>query len=145
MAYLAVAARAALLLVSAVSAAGKLRGRRPFLAFAGSLRPLVPRGTRLAAAALAAAEAGCAVLLLVPATARAGALLAAGVLTVLTLGVTGAVATGRTVACRCFGARTRPLGPVHAVRNALLAALALALAGGLGAGPVPLAGAAASR
>lgn len=138
MAYLALAARAALLLVFLVSAVSKLRGRRYFRGFADSLRPIAPpRLTKVTAAAVAAAEAVCVLLLALPATARYGSLLAVALLAAFTLAAGWAVGTGRQLSCRCFGSQARPLSPRHVLRNVLL----LALAGcGLGAGPVPVAG-----
>jgi uncharacterized membrane protein YphA (DoxX/SURF4 family) len=136
--YLALAARAALLLVFLVSAVSKLRGRRHFRGFADSLRSVAPpRLTQVTAAAVAAAEATCVLLLALPATARYGFMLAAALLAAFTLVAGWAVGTGRQLSCRCFGRQARPFGPPHLLRNVLL----LALAGcGLGAGPVPVAG-----
>jgi hypothetical protein len=138
-AYLAVAARAALVVVFAVSAGSKLRDRRHFGAFADSLRPIV--AARLAgatAAAVAVTEAACAALLLIPAGAGYGFLLAAVVLAAFTAAAGWVTITRRQVPCRCFGIQARPIGPRHVARNSVLFLLALC---GLGAGPVPAAGA----
>jgi uncharacterized membrane protein YphA (DoxX/SURF4 family) len=143
MAYVGVAARAAMFVVFAVSAAGKLRGRRHFLNFAVSLRPFVPArssaGPAIAAAgAVCAAECTVALLLALPAVTRYGCLLAVGLVSVFTVATGWAVATGRRPSCRCFGAHPRPIGAVHVIRNA---ALVLVAACGLDAGTVSVAGA----
>lgn len=133
MAYLAVAARAALIMIFTVSAAGKLRDRRNYLAFVESVHAFVPpwlaalgpAATAIVAGVVTAAEAACVPLLLIPATADAGHLLAAALLAALTLAVARAVMTGRGASCRCFGATTRPLTHLHLARNVVLLLLAL--------------------
>jgi hypothetical protein len=138
-AYLAIAGRAAMIVVFAVSAAGKLRGRRRFLAFAGSLSSFLPaRLTTAAAGALCLAEAATAVLLALPTAAGYGCLLAITLLSVFTLATGWAVVTGRQARCRCFGARERPIGPGQVIRNAALLTAAVC---GLGTGPVAVPGA----
>ena len=132
MTYLPVTARAALLLVFLVSVAAKARGRRHYAAFAASVAPFL--GHRLArapgvvagvAAAVTATEAACVVLLVLPATARAGCVIAALLLAGFTVAAAVVVGTGRTAYCRCFDARIRPLRRRHVVRNALLLLVAL--------------------
>jgi uncharacterized membrane protein YphA (DoxX/SURF4 family) len=139
MAYLAVAARAAMFVVFAVSAAGKLRGQRRFRDFAASLRPFVPaRLTTAAAAAIGLAECAAAVLLALPSVTRSGCLLALSLVAVFAVASGWAVLTGRQADCRCFGARSRPIGAAHVIRNA---ALVLVAACGLEAGAVAVPGA----
>jgi hypothetical protein len=132
--------------VFGASAASKIRSRAAYRAYRAGLgaNRLVP-GYLLtgAAAVLAACEVltaawlvGCTVLL-AAFDARAFALLgesalaAATLLTVtLTAGVTVAIRRGSPAPCPCFGVRSsRPVGPVHLVRNlVLLAALVSGLA-----------------
>jgi hypothetical protein len=139
MAYLAVAGRAAIFLVFAVSAAGKLGGRRRFHAFADSLSSFLPvRLTTAAAGAVCLAEAASAVLLPLPAVAGYGCLLAISLLSVFTFATGWAVLTGRQARCRCFGTRERPIEAAHVIRNVALLTAAVC---GLGAGPVSVQGA----
>jgi hypothetical protein len=68
------------------------------------------------------AEAGVAVLIAVPATARFGLAAAAGLAALLVVGISVALLRDDAVPCRCFGARSqRPLGRVHQARGAVLA------------------------
>ncbi|NVB82706.1 MAG: methylamine utilization protein MauE [Kofleriaceae bacterium] len=114
---LGLAARAALILVFAVAAYGKLVDRG---ALAGVMRAMgVPA---IPAAVVAAAELACVTLLvLAPA---AGFALALALLAAFTAGLVNAIRRGAHIACRCFGASTAPIGKSHIVRNALLVALA---------------------
>lgn len=74
----------------------------------------------LAGGLLITGEAASAVLLLVPWTAVAGAVLAGGVLAVLTAGVVVVLRRRMAVTCACFGSSGSTIAPVHAVRNGLL-------------------------
>jgi uncharacterized membrane protein YphA (DoxX/SURF4 family) len=137
MAHVAVAARVLVGLVLVVSAAGKLRDHAGFTASIHDFR-LVPRASvPLVAAAVAGTEAAVPVLLVIPVTARAGAVLAAALFAGLTAAVWSAVRRGTGAVCRCFGARHEPLGRPHVVRNITLLGCALAALGG---GPVASAG-----
>jgi hypothetical protein len=142
---------AALALVATVfgcSAYTKLHSGAAFRAFGAGLAQtgLLPsRGRRLAAGALAGAEAAVAAGAVTAAAlggtadaaehwVAAGVLVAAVLLTaVLTAGTAIVIQRGRTVRCPCFGtAAGQPLDPTHLVRNlilltALLAGLAACL------------------
>jgi hypothetical protein len=134
MAYLAVAAQAALVVVFVISAASKVRDRRHYREFAASLRPLLPGAVRNSVPAiLVAAEITCPVLLLVPPATPLGFVLAAALLAAFTAGTGWVLATGRSATCRCFGVTAQRISPVHLVRNLLLLAVAAA---GAGIGPV---------
>ncbi len=147
MRYLDVAARVLLVTVFAVALAGKVSSGAAFGAFTESLRRMdaVPAArVELAARATVMVEALVVVLLVVPAAAAAavGFALAAGLLLVFALAIARAVAGGRQVPCRCFGASSTPLGRGHVVRDVLLAVAALAgLAAALQPGDAVLAGA----
>jgi hypothetical protein len=124
MIYLALACRALLLGVFATSCASKLRGRDSFGAFADSLAAMrVPRRpwSRPAAAAIVAAEAIAALLLAVPGLQVAGFILGLALLAAFTCVIVLAIRVGLNVGCRCFGASAAPFGPLHVVRNVLLA------------------------
>jgi hypothetical protein len=134
MAYLAVSAQAALVVVFVVSAGGKVRDRRHYREFATSLHPLLPAAFRNSVpAVVVAAEITCAVLLLVPPATSLGFAVAAGLLVAFTAGTGWVLATGRTAVCRCFGVGAQRISPVHLVRNLLLLAFTAA---GAGAGTV---------
>lgn len=125
--------------VFAVSAAGKLRGRRAYRSFRDGLREtgLVPgRLLPTIAAVLCGAEAVIAATLItagaLTATATPGAkllaesaLAAAATLTaVLAAGVAAVVRRGTKARCACFGAGAgRPIGRAHLVRNLILLAV----------------------
>jgi hypothetical protein len=120
--FLGIAARVCLLVVFCVSVWGKLRSRDAYREFAVSLRAIATPLDRLAPVVIAL-EAGSAVLL---ATTHApGLVVTAGLLTALTAGILWSLQQGKAVQCRCFGAATLPLGVPHAVRNLLLAAIAV--------------------
>ncbi|MFC5661710.1 MauE/DoxX family redox-associated membrane protein [Kitasatospora misakiensis] len=126
-----------LAVVFTTSAAGKARpaGFRAFLTTLSDMG-IRARVRRPLARLTVAAEVTAAVLLFLPGTplGTAGLLLAALLLTALTLGVLRAVTgDGPPIACACFGRTGRPLGALHLARNAALllaavGALALALA-----------------
>ena len=116
----------AVLLVAAV--AGKASGRRRWRAFGSSLEPLAGGLAGPAAAAVLAAETTSVLLLCAP-VAPAWGLGAAGLLlAVFAAGIGCAVRSGRRVRCRCFGVDGGELDAAAAVRNAVLAAVALAAA-----------------
>ncbi|MEV8376856.1 MauE/DoxX family redox-associated membrane protein [Kribbella sp. NPDC056861] len=120
--------RSVLVVVLLTAAASKLRSRRAFSDFAASLAVLVPRRSRLTAAALTSGEVLAAVgLVVAPLAGYAGtvALFAA-----LSAGVALVLRRRLQVRCRCFGAGTAVLSKGHLVRNLLLTAIAMA---GLGA------------
>jgi len=112
-----------------LAAAGKLRGRAAFEAFAGSVAVFSGLGSgraRTAAILLAAAEPVVAVLVLVPATALVGLIGAAALLAAFTVALVRAVRRKVRTPCHCFGADAAPVEWRHVVRNAvLLAAVAL--------------------
>jgi len=131
--YLALGCRALIGLVFAVSAVAKLRSRPAFRSFTSWLAalplPLVRGRPTMVATAMAGTEIVVVVLVAVPASARAGLLLAAAVLAVLAAGVHIALRRGANAPCRCFGATGATgaaLGPRHVARNLLLCAAAAA-------------------
>ncbi len=86
-----------------------------------------------AAIALALTEAVVAALLIATPTASAGALAAAGLLALFSLGAAVALRRGERPECNCFGqVSSKPVGRHTFVRNAILAAIAttVALGGG---------------
>ncbi|MER7280080.1 MauE/DoxX family redox-associated membrane protein [Dactylosporangium sp. NPDC000244] len=114
-----------LVVIFAVSAAGKARSRAAFDEFAGSLTELrlVPRRRRRpVAAAVIAVEAGLVALFAVPGGARLAFPAAAALLTVFAVAIEITVRRGVRASCLCFGARSaRPLDRVHVARNLVLA------------------------
>jgi hypothetical protein len=146
MVYLALACRCLVGVTFLVSASGKLRSRRAFLAFVSWLAalplPLVRGRPGPVAAVLAATEALIVVLVVLPWTVRPGLLLAALLLAVFTAGTWLAVARGADAPCQCFGVAAAPLGRRHVVRDAVLGAAAVAGAAADPAGARPAAAAA---
>ncbi|MFD7325750.1 MauE/DoxX family redox-associated membrane protein [Streptomyces sp. NPDC059875] len=127
-------------LVFLCSVAGKVRPSS-FRAFRGAVRRMLPeaapppfasvlgrvrRGPTAVAAGVLVAEAAIVVALAVPATVRAGFVLAAVLLTAFTAGLVGVLRRGTGASCHCFGATAGAIAPRHVVRNALLIAAALA-------------------
>lgn len=114
---LGLAARAALVVVFAVAAYGKLVDRG---ALAGVMRamglPVIP------AVIVAAAELACVMLLVI--APAAGFSLALALLAAFTAGLVNAIRRSAHLACRCFGASTAPIGKSHVVRNVVLVVLA---------------------
>lgn len=94
------------------------------------------RRTGLAGGALVVGEAGTAVLVLLPWTAAAGAVLAIALFAVLTAGVVVVLRKRMKVRCACFGSNGATLAPVHVVRNAILLLCAVAATATAWAGPV---------
>ncbi|MBE1536700.1 MauE/DoxX family redox-associated membrane protein [Actinomadura algeriensis] len=115
--------------VFAMAAFSKLRGRADFGRFVTTVRKLTMRSgpsTTVIAAVFAVVEAVTAILIAVPATARAGFALATGLL-VLLIGVVFRAVRGRVFAeCGCFGRRSALLSYPLLVRNVLLLAAAVA-------------------
>jgi len=95
----------------------------------------------LAGGTLVVGEAGTAVLLLLPWTALAGAILAVALFGVLTAGVVVVLRKRMRVRCACFGSSGATLAPVHAVRNALLLLGAVGATATAWAGPIDTAAA----
>jgi hypothetical protein len=128
--------RVLLAVVYLLAAATKVAGRDAFEAFVVSVRA-VPgvrlRAARPLAGVVVTVELAVAVLLAVPATARWGFALAAGLGAALTAVMAAQVAAGVRVACRCFGPSRIPPGRFHVVRNGALTLLA---AGGWLAAPL---------
>jgi hypothetical protein len=120
--------RVLLALVLGWSSVSKLTasGRRGLGDMLGQLG--IKRGAGLVGGLLIAGEAGSAVLLLVPLTAVVGAVLAIGVLAVLTAGVLVILRKRMKVTCACFGSSSTEIAPIHAVRNSVLLAGAVAAA-----------------
>lgn len=145
MQYVDVACRLMLLTVFAIALWSKISGRDAWEEFVQSIRTMaVVRDALAVPAALAtvAAEGGVIVLAAVPLrwAGWAAFVLAAGLLTCLTIAVVRVIRRGAAVACRCFGASQTPMGVPHVVRNLILVAVALlGLVGSVGPGHADLA------
>ncbi|MFC8195727.1 MauE/DoxX family redox-associated membrane protein [Streptomyces sp. NPDC057298] len=135
MTYLFLGCRALLLVVFVVAVAGKIRNRGAFAGFSSSivaLRLLSRRRSVVAAAAVVGVELATTVMLAVTRTALVGLVVAISLLLAFVTGITVALRGGQAVPCRCLGASTASLGPIHIVRNLALAAIGGAgLAAGL--------------
>ncbi|MEV8634546.1 MauE/DoxX family redox-associated membrane protein [Streptosporangium sp. NPDC051023] len=152
MEYVAIGCGVTQAVVFTVAVAGKARGVRAFHAFARSLveARLVRRGWRTGAAAcVILVEAAVVPLLATPGSAALGFAVAATLCAVLTGAVTLTLLRRIPASCLCFGARPSRMGWPHAVRNAILAAVAglgyatataAGAAGATGAHPVRAAG-----
>lgn len=79
-----------------------------------------------AATAIALAEFAVVMLVVFTPVAAAGLAVALILCLALTIGLSVAVRRGSSAPCHCFGVSSDPLGRQHVVRNALLAACALA-------------------
>lgn len=124
--HLDICARALLAVVFLVATVSKWRD------FASFRRSVVAFGVPwpgLTAAVVSAVEATVVVLVIVPATALVGYAVAVIVLSGFIIGITSVLRRKRAVTCRCFGANGGLLRRHHIVRNALLAAVAVAGAG----------------
>ncbi len=110
-----------LVVVLAVAALGKARGRRPFEDFIQTLgRFGFPRawvGPPLAATVITAEGLSALLLLVAP---LAGYVAALALLGGFTVGLARVWRGGEPVRCRCFGASDTPVGAAHLVRNGLL-------------------------
>jgi hypothetical protein len=114
--------------VFAISAAGKLRTsavRAAFRRSVADMAVLPARAVGPVATAVPIAEAATVVLIVVPATAALGCVLALVLLAAFTTGIAIVLRRGTRAGCLCFGTTERPYGPHHLVRNGLLAAAAL--------------------
>lgn len=124
-------ARSVLAVVLVVAAITKLRDRRGTAEAAVHLG--VPeRAAPSTAALLPLAEAGCAVLLLLPSTARVGGAAAAALFGVFTVLIVRTLRSGARPACHCFGQLSdEPIGAGTVVRNVALVVVAgiVAIAG----------------
>ncbi|MFI6794468.1 MauE/DoxX family redox-associated membrane protein [Streptosporangium canum] len=129
--YAAVACGALLVTVIGVSWVGKLRAQAAFAASIGALRMFPGRAWAPVAGLLTAAE-GAVVLTLSasvfagPRAALAGFLGAAVLMTVFCLVVATVIRRDIRASCNCFGRAGARYSARHVVRNALLAAVALA-------------------
>jgi Methylamine utilisation protein MauE len=136
MIYAAFGCECLLIVVFAVSAAAKLTGKGAFTEFRLATARLVPAFSGLArplAVAVVGVEIATAALLAVPATTRAGLVLALVLLGAFTVAIAAALRRGETASCNCFGRSTTPMGARHLVRNALLlTAAGTGLAAGAG-------------
>ncbi|MER7043375.1 MauE/DoxX family redox-associated membrane protein [Streptomyces jumonjinensis] len=126
MIYLVFACRILLAGVFLTALAGKVRNKAAFDEFAVSVERLgrLPRRvSRAVAVAVAAGEAAAVALLAAGPTVPAGFALGVLLLLGFTAGIVRALRAGSAAPCRCFGASVTPLGPVHVVRNLVLAAV----------------------
>lgn len=131
-----------LAVVLGISAAGKLRNGAVRAAFRRSVREMavLPAGAvGPVAVAVPIGEALAAVMLVVPATAVAGCVLALALLAAFTAGIVVVLRRGTAASCLCFGMSERPYGARHLARNTFLGAVALAGAALSGGSVEPLA------
>jgi len=148
MAYVSLAARAAVGLVFVVALLNKLRSRARRTEFVAATRRLAPDwlGRLVPAVTLAAtvavAEACIVALLSAPGTGAWGLALAMGVAGIFAAAIGAALRRDDRSPCNCFGASTRPLGLGQLMRNLLLITIAgLGMVAELaGDGPAGLAG-----
>ncbi|MFF4412673.1 MauE/DoxX family redox-associated membrane protein [Streptosporangium sp. NPDC001559] len=130
MQYLAIGLRCVVGAVFLISSTGKLIGRDTFGDFVASIRDMhlvPPASARSVARIVLGAELATWLLLATPTpvTGVAGFVVAAGLLAVFAVVVVLVVRRGTRAACRCFGASAVPMGPRQAVRNVILAAVAV--------------------
>ncbi|MEO3890715.1 MauE/DoxX family redox-associated membrane protein [Nonomuraea sp. B5E05] len=144
MQYVEVASRLLLVTVFALALAGKVRGRRAWEGFVGSLREMAVVGwavVPMAAVAVTVAETAVIVLVVAPPrwAGTAGFALAAVLLGCFTVAVGAVARRPAPVPCRCFGPSGTPVGVAHVVRNLILvAASLLGLVGSLANDPADL-------
>jgi hypothetical protein len=142
--YVEVVARLLIATMFVVAVAGKVAPRSAFPAFARSLGQMgvLPQAAVMPVArAVVAGEAVTVVSLLipVPAAGAVGFVMAIVLLAGFITGITVSLRRGNRTPCRCFGATTTPLGPLHIVRSVLLIAVCgLGLAGVLSGGRLTL-------
>lgn len=128
MLYASVALRTMAGVVFLAAALSKCRSRTAFAEFRYSVAEIVPAVAGLAtpvAMGVVATEWAVVVLLAVPPMAVVGFGLAAVSLTSFSIAIIGALRRQVSVACRCFGSSTRPLGRIQLLRNAILATVVL--------------------
>ncbi|MDQ2846400.1 MAG: methylamine utilization protein MauE [Actinomycetota bacterium] len=130
MQYLALACRAAIVVVFAMAVAGKVLGRGAFAEFTRSIVGMnaVPhRAAGLAARATVLGEGLTVVLVVLPwrVTGALGCALAAGLTLLFSLVIMRSLRQGNRAPCRCFGRSSTPLGRRHLVRNAILLVVSL--------------------
>ena len=124
---------AAVFVVAGVAKLADMAGSRAAVAgFGVPERLAAPLGTLLPFAELAIAG-----LLLIEATARAGAITALALLALFAVGIAASMARGEAPDCHCFGQlHSEPAGPRTLVRNLILACIAgFAAFAGADAGP----------
>lgn len=138
--YVVIGCGGLLIITFVLSAASKVRSRAAFAEFVTATRQLLAMPAVPAApVAVGVAAAESVLPLLVFALPVAGFPLSAVLLSAFGGAVTRAVRRGVRQPCRCFGASAAPLGYRHAVRAAVLCAVALlgtvaAVAGGVRTG-----------
>lgn len=135
----ALASRAVLCAVFAVSVLSKVRSRAAWQAYARWLAAIGVRPRRRSGFAgwLAGAEAAVALAVIIPVTATVGQLAGLLLSLALTAGLAAAVRAGARQPCYCFGRSLDPLGWPDVARNGVLAVLAVAgVAAALAATPV---------
>jgi len=125
MEYLRAACAALIAVVFAASSVSKLRDFRGFARSVPVLVPMPARWVRPVSVAVVVAEASTAVLVVVPATAAAGFVLASGLLLAFTAAIAASLRRGQRAPCRCFGAADTPVGPRHLARNTVLVCFAV--------------------
>lgn len=131
MSYVVLSCRYLLAGVFLVALVSKLRSRAAYLEFiaaTGALLGTGDRTARRAALSTVGVETAIVCALIAEPTARVGLGLAALLLGCFTIVLMRALRRGATTPCRCFGASTAPIRVHHAMRSAVLGALA---AGGL--------------
>ncbi|WP_431932894.1 MauE/DoxX family redox-associated membrane protein [Nonomuraea jabiensis] len=118
MVHVLVASQVLLTTVFVVSAYSKLRSRAALRSFAATLRSLPGPARFPAAMATVVMElVAAATLIVLP---QAGLAVGGMLLIAFSAWIAVSLRRGRREPCRCFGASTTPLGPVHLVRNGLL-------------------------
>lgn len=124
-----VGSQAAIAVTFAWSALSKVVGpaaHRDFRHWVGTATGVPTRFAAPVAALVVALEAAIAAAVLVPALAAVAFAAAVLLLAAFTVGTHRMIRRRVTIPCRCFGAGTRPPGPIHLVRNGLLMAVAAA-------------------
>lgn len=123
MEYLRAACAALIAVVFAASSVSKVRDFRGFARSVPVLAPIPAKWVTPVSMAVVVAEAAAAVLALV--TAKAGFVLAGGLLLAFAAAIAASLRRGQPASCRCFGPADTPLGPRHLVRNAVLVCFAV--------------------
>ena len=143
MTYLLLGSRCLLAVVFLASFVSKVRGRARYAGYLAATRRLTPRwASRVPAGTLAAvvvaAEAAVPLLLAVPALVPAGLALSIVLLSGFAVATAAALRRGDRAPCHCFGSSQRRLDGGHVVRDAFLAAVAVAgiVAAASGVGPL---------